>query len=174
MALSRGQLRQIVVFRRGDDWRLLATMVNLDARCSATRCARANKIWMDDPNVIIVPKGPILVADDFINLVFTRGIYSVFPMTAALNLGSSVRYSGIDPVGETLLSAMSRHKPQHAADRNVCHQPSARSGRSVRYSPACFASGNESASACFRIASSRRWDRRGAAARATCCIRPAG
>jgi hypothetical protein len=32
-----------------------------------------------------VPKGPILQADDFINLVFTRGIYGVFPLTANLD-----------------------------------------------------------------------------------------
>ena len=35
--------------------------------------------------MIIVPKSAILVADDFINLVFTRGLYGVFPMYTTLN-----------------------------------------------------------------------------------------
>ena len=47
--------------------------------------ARRGEIWLSDSDVIIVPKGAILVADDFINLVFTRGIYGVFPLVANLN-----------------------------------------------------------------------------------------
>jgi len=35
--------------------------------------------------VIVVPKSRILVADDFIDLVFTRGIYGVFPLTSVIN-----------------------------------------------------------------------------------------
>ena len=35
--------------------------------------------------MVIVPKSPILQGDDFINLVFTRGIYGVFPVTASPN-----------------------------------------------------------------------------------------
>ena len=78
-------LRQIVVFRRGDDWRLMATMINLEgALLGRTPCPKG-EIWIDDSDVIIVPKGPILQADDFINLVFTRGIYGVFPLMANLN-----------------------------------------------------------------------------------------
>jgi hypothetical protein len=33
--------------------------------------------------VIIVPKGPILEAGDFIELVFTRGIYGVLPFSTS-------------------------------------------------------------------------------------------
>ena len=38
-----------------------------------------------DSDVVLIPKSPILCADDVINLVFTRGIYGVFPMSATLN-----------------------------------------------------------------------------------------
>jgi polysaccharide export outer membrane protein len=82
-------LRQIVIFRRGDDWRLLATMVNLDAALRGKQPCPAGELWLSDSDVIIVPKSAILVADDFINLVFTRGIYGVFPMTAYLNLSTA-------------------------------------------------------------------------------------
>jgi polysaccharide export outer membrane protein len=78
-------LRQIVVFRRGDDWRLLATTVNLEGALLGNQLCPRDEIWVDDSDVIIVPKSPILVADDFINLVFTRGIYGVFPMYTTLN-----------------------------------------------------------------------------------------
>jgi polysaccharide export outer membrane protein len=78
-------LRQIVVFRRGDDWRLMATMIDLEgALMGRTPCPKG-EIWIDDSDVVIVPKGAILQADDFISLVFTRGIYGVFPLMNNIN-----------------------------------------------------------------------------------------
>jgi polysaccharide export outer membrane protein len=78
-------LRQIVVFRRGDDWRLLATMLDVQGALYAKRPTPADEIWLGDSDVVVVPKGPLLVADDFINLVFTRGIYGVFPFSTSLS-----------------------------------------------------------------------------------------
>ena len=78
-------LRQIVVFRRGDDWRLMATQIDLQGALLGHQPCPKGEIWIDDSDVIIVPKSAILVADDFINLVFTRGIYGVFPVIANLN-----------------------------------------------------------------------------------------
>jgi len=78
-------LRQIVIFRRGDDWRLMATMVNLQAALHGNQPCPAGEIWLADSDVVILPKGPILRADDFIDLVFTRGIYGVLPVQAAVN-----------------------------------------------------------------------------------------
>ncbi|WP_460165072.1 polysaccharide biosynthesis/export family protein [Thermostilla marina] len=78
-------LHQIVVFRRGPDWRLMATMLDLHAVLHGKKACPADEIWLADSDVIIVPKSPILVADDFIELVFTRGIYGVFPLTANIN-----------------------------------------------------------------------------------------
>ena len=79
-------LKQVVIFRRGDDWRLLATMVDLHGALHGKEPCPAGEIWLSDSDVVIVPKSPILVADDFINLVFTRGVYGVFPMSASLSL----------------------------------------------------------------------------------------
>jgi polysaccharide biosynthesis/export protein len=78
-------LRQIVVFRRGDDWRLMATMINLECALFGHQPTPPGEIWIDDSDVVIVPKGKMLQADDFIELVFTRGIYGVFPLSAQLN-----------------------------------------------------------------------------------------
>ncbi|MEN6406822.1 MAG: polysaccharide biosynthesis/export family protein, partial [Thermoguttaceae bacterium] len=60
-------LRQIVVFRRGDDWRLLATMIDLQAALLGNQSNPAGEIWIDDSDVVIVPKSKILLADDFID-----------------------------------------------------------------------------------------------------------
>jgi polysaccharide export outer membrane protein len=73
-------ISQIVVFRRGDDWRLMATMINLEGALRGKRPAPQGEIWLSDSDVIIVPKSRILETDDFINLVFTRGLYGVFPL----------------------------------------------------------------------------------------------
>lgn len=77
-------LRQIVVFRRGDDWRLLATMIDLQAALLGNQPCPPGEIWIDDSDIIIVPKSKILIADDFIDLVFTRGIYGVFPLSSQI------------------------------------------------------------------------------------------
>ena len=78
-------LKQIVIFRRGDDWRLLGTVVDLHGALHGKQPCPTGEIWLSDSDVVIVPKSPILVADDFIELVFTRGIYGVFPMNASIN-----------------------------------------------------------------------------------------
>lgn len=82
-------LRHIVVFRRGDDWRLMATVVNLEkALCGKEPCP-AGEIWLNDSDVVLVPKGSILVANEFIEQVFTRGIYGVFPLDASINFAKA-------------------------------------------------------------------------------------
>jgi polysaccharide biosynthesis/export protein len=78
-------LRQIVVLRRGDDWRLMATMINLEAVLRGAQPTPPGEIWLSDSDIVIVPKSAILQADDFINLVFTRGIYGVLPTSAVIN-----------------------------------------------------------------------------------------
>ncbi len=78
-------LKQVVVFRRGDDWRLLATMVDIHRALHGTDPCPQGEIWLADSDVIIVPKSPVLATTDFIDLVFTRGIYGVFPLGATIN-----------------------------------------------------------------------------------------
>jgi polysaccharide export outer membrane protein len=76
-------IKQIVIFRRSDDWRLMATMVDLHAALGGKNPCPAGEIWLGDSDVVLVPKSEILKTDDFINLVFTRGIYGVFPFTTS-------------------------------------------------------------------------------------------
>jgi polysaccharide export outer membrane protein len=77
--------RQIVVFRRGDDWRLMATMLDLRGALYGKTPCPSDEIWVNDCDLIIVPKSPLLVADDIINLAFTRGLYGVAPFNVGTN-----------------------------------------------------------------------------------------
>lgn len=78
-------LRQVVVFRRGDDWRLLATRLNVGPALHGNQPCPAGEIWLSDSDIVLVPKSPLLRADDFIELSFTRGIYGVFPLQTTIN-----------------------------------------------------------------------------------------
>ncbi len=96
MALARAgswtigaNLRQVVVFRRGEDWRLLATKLDIRGAVYGRRPAPSDEIWLRDSDVVVVPKLPIQELDEWIELVFTRGIYGVVPFQ-----GVSVNFAG--------------------------------------------------------------------------------
>ncbi|MGQ9505646.1 MAG: polysaccharide biosynthesis/export family protein [Thermogutta sp.] len=78
-------LRQIVVFRRGDDWRLMATILDIQAALHGNKATPRDEIWLSDSDVVIVPKSFIQRSDDFIEMVFTRGIYGVFPLETTIS-----------------------------------------------------------------------------------------
>ena len=88
-----GNLREIVVFRRGDDWRLMATKLDMRGALLGKKPCPADEIWMRDSDVVIVPKSAILLTTDFIELVFTRGVYGVLPFNV------SYSYSGNSVIG---------------------------------------------------------------------------
>jgi len=72
-------LRQVVVFRRGEDWRLMATMLDIKGALYGRRPSPADEIWLNDADVVVVPKTPIQATDEVIEQFFTRGLYSMFP-----------------------------------------------------------------------------------------------
>jgi polysaccharide export outer membrane protein len=82
-------LRQVVVFRRGPDWRLMATMLDLRGALYARRPVPADDIWLNDSDIVLVPKSPIQQVDEFIEQVFTRGIYSLVPREVIWNLDTT-------------------------------------------------------------------------------------
>ncbi|MGD9719622.1 MAG: polysaccharide biosynthesis/export family protein [Pirellulales bacterium] len=78
-------ITHIVVFRRVDDWRLVATMLDLrPALLGHTPCP-ASEIWVGDNDLVIVPKSKLLRTDNFIELIFTRGLYGVIPFNGGVN-----------------------------------------------------------------------------------------
>ena len=90
--VNGGNLRQIVVFRRAEDWRLLATKLDIRGPLYGERPAPSDEIWLRDSDVVVIPKTPIRRADDLIELFMTRGVYSAFPVSFFYGLrnGSTV------------------------------------------------------------------------------------
>ncbi|GIW97503.1 MAG: hypothetical protein KatS3mg111_0836 [Pirellulaceae bacterium] len=74
-----GNNRQIVIFRRAEDWRLLATRLDLRGAHLGKTPTPADEIWVRDSDLIIVPPTPIRRFDNFVRQVFTEGIYGMFP-----------------------------------------------------------------------------------------------
>lgn len=77
--LPGGHLRQIVIFRRTHDWRLIATKLDLQGAIWGKKPSPSDDLYLRDADIVLVPKRPIRIADDFINLFFTQGIYGIFP-----------------------------------------------------------------------------------------------
>ena len=74
-------LTQVVVFRRDNDWRLMACMMGVWNPLYGNSKQAPGDIWLGDSDVVVVPKMKILVLDEFIDLIFTRGIYGVVPFS---------------------------------------------------------------------------------------------
>jgi polysaccharide biosynthesis/export protein len=86
-------LKHVVVFRRGDDWRLMATKLDIHGALYGKRPCPADEIWLNDSDIVVVTKQPILQADEWIELVFTRGIYGVVPFQ-----GMSVNFAKLSSI----------------------------------------------------------------------------
>ena len=82
-------LRQVVIFRRGDDWRLMATMVDLRGALYGKRPTPADEIWLNDGDIVLIPKTPIEAVDELVEQVFTRGLYAAIPLELIWGQGFS-------------------------------------------------------------------------------------
>jgi polysaccharide export outer membrane protein len=85
-----GNLREIVVFRRAEDWRLIATKIDIQGALWGKRPAPADEIWLRDSDIVVVPKSPILRLDDVIDLYFTRGLYGLAPVSGSFSYSRSM------------------------------------------------------------------------------------
>jgi len=75
-----GNLRQVVVFRRAEDWRLIATKLDIRGAVYGTRPTPADEIFLRDNDIVLIPKSSIKRTDDFIELIMTNGFYRAFPV----------------------------------------------------------------------------------------------
>lgn len=82
-------LRQVVIFRRGDNWELLSTTLDLRGAILGREAKPCDEIWVRDGDVIILPASPIRLFDNFVSQVFTQGIYGIVPVNANYNFGES-------------------------------------------------------------------------------------
>jgi len=77
--LPGGNLRQVVIFRRAEDWRLVSTMLDLRGAIRGKRPTPADEIWLRDGDVVVVPERPIELFNQFVAQFFTDGIYGIVP-----------------------------------------------------------------------------------------------
>lgn len=71
--------RQIIVFRRAEDWRLISTILDLRGAHIGKRPNPSDEIWLRDGDLIIVPPKPIKVFNNGVQQVFTDGLYRLVP-----------------------------------------------------------------------------------------------
>ena len=81
-----GNLRQIVVFRRTDDWRLIATRLDLRGALYGKRPIPSDEIWLRDSDIVLVPKTPLQRTDELIDMLFARGVNQLLPLATGLGL----------------------------------------------------------------------------------------
>ena len=90
-----GNLRQIVVFRRDQNWRLMAIKLDLAGGLFGKRPIPSGEIWLRDSDIVLVPKTPILRLADAVDLYFRRTLYGIFP--AELGVFDAQSIGGISP-----------------------------------------------------------------------------
>ena len=78
---ARGNAREIVIFRRAEDWRYIATRVDLRGVHLGKVPTAADEIEVSDSDLIIVPLTPIARFNDLVDQVFRQGIYGIFPLS---------------------------------------------------------------------------------------------
>jgi polysaccharide export outer membrane protein len=93
--------RSVIVFRRDENWQLMATKLSLHKPLYGRDPCPDGELWLRDSDIVLVPKCGILVADEIIELVFTRGVYGVVPFNSSVNFVkdlSSVAGPAVIPV----------------------------------------------------------------------------
>jgi polysaccharide biosynthesis/export protein len=71
--------RQVVIFRRAEDWRLISTVLDLRGAHLGKRPTPSDEIWLRDSDLIIVPPRPITRFNNATQQIFTEGLYRIVP-----------------------------------------------------------------------------------------------
>jgi polysaccharide export outer membrane protein len=74
-----GNVRQIIVFRRDQNWQLVATKLDLSGAFYGRSPRPSDEIWLRDSDIVLIPPKPIQRLSDAVNLYLTNTIYAVFP-----------------------------------------------------------------------------------------------
>ena len=81
-------LRQVVVFRRGENFELMTTLLDVRGAILGRSAHPADEIWLRDGDVIVLPSTPIRLINNLVRQVFTEGVYGVVPFSTFYNLGN--------------------------------------------------------------------------------------
>jgi len=74
-----GNLRQVIVFRRDQNWRLTATKLDLNGAMLGKRPYPSDEIWLRDSDIVLIPKKPIQRLSEAVDLYLQSTLYSIFP-----------------------------------------------------------------------------------------------
>jgi len=74
-----GNLRQIIVMRRDQNWRLTATKLDLAAAVFGKRGQPSDDIWLRDNDIVLVPRKPIQRLSEAVNLYLSNTLFQIFP-----------------------------------------------------------------------------------------------
>lgn len=85
-----GNLREIIVFRRDENWRLIATRLDLSGALWGNRPHPSDDLWLRDSDIVLVPKNAGQRIADFVQVYFSQGLYGVFP-----SQGFAVNFDGV-------------------------------------------------------------------------------
>lgn len=74
-----GNTRQIIVFRRDKNWKLVATKLDLSGALAGRSPLPSDDIWLRDSDIVLIPAKPIQRLSDAVNLYMTNTLYAIFP-----------------------------------------------------------------------------------------------
>ena len=89
--LAGANLRNVVVFRRDAQWRLVATRLDLSGAMLGRRPAPSDDIWLRDSDIVLLPKRPIIRISEAVDQYLTQTVYSIVPQFVVFdfdNLGA--------------------------------------------------------------------------------------
>lgn len=87
-----GNVREVVVFRRDQDWRLTATKLDLNGALLGKRPHPSDEIWLRDSDIVLIPKKPIQRVSEFVELYLTNTIYSIYPQQAIFDIDNNTGF----------------------------------------------------------------------------------
>lgn len=92
-------LENVVVFRRDENWNLVATKLDLKKALFDPQPCPADEIFLRDSDIVVIPKNCLLKTDNFLQLLFTDAIYRVVPFSTVINyqIPSSVGATTVIP-----------------------------------------------------------------------------
>lgn len=80
-----GNIRQVIVFRRDHNWRLVATKLDLAGALYGKRPHPSDEIWLQDSDIVLIPKKPIQRLSEAVNLYLTQTVYGIYPRAFLFN-----------------------------------------------------------------------------------------
>ena len=92
--INGGNLRQIVVFRRDQNWRLMALKLDLQGALNGKRPIPSDEIWLRDSDIVLIPRRPIARLADAVELYFSRTLYGIFPSELGVFDAASINSGG--------------------------------------------------------------------------------